>query len=380
MVQPQTQVAGWIDQPSAFQSMLADLLNQPVIAVDTESNSLFAYQEQVCLIQFSTGEADYLVDPLALEDLSGLGEVFADSRIEKVFHAAEYDLICLTRDFGFNFTNLFDTMIAGRTLGREAVGLSSMLEAEFGITLDKRCQRADWSQRPLPQRLQEYARLDTHYLIPLRELLESALKNSGKWELAQEDFRRMHRVNLPVAGDVASQCWRAARNHYLSPLQTAVLKALCEYRDQQAQRANLPLFKVFSDQALVQVALVMPEKISDFNQIEGVSPRILHRHSRELLKIVNQTHIITPLQRTSSRRPSEEYSLRLEALRNWRKKAGEALGIGSDVVLPKDLLEGIAAVNPRSPQELEDLMREVPWRFERFGSQIFGVLNQGDQA
>ena len=99
--------------------MVRDLQRHSLLAVDTESNSLYVYREQVCLLQFSTGETDYLVDALSSMDLSILGPVFADEGIEKVFHAAEYDVICLKRDFGFEFANIFDTMHAARILGQE---------------------------------------------------------------------------------------------------------------------------------------------------------------------------------------------------------------------------------------------------------------------
>ena len=155
------------------------LTRQPVVAVDTESNSLYAYREQVCLIQFSTPREDYLVDPLAIRDLSLLGPLFADPKIEKIFHAAEYDLICLERDFEFRFANLFDTMMAARILGREELGLGALLEQEFGVVLDKRYQRANWGQRPLPADLLAYARLDTHYLIQLRQRLHDELSWQG---------------------------------------------------------------------------------------------------------------------------------------------------------------------------------------------------------
>ncbi len=116
-----------ITRPGPLKDLAADLSRQSLVAVDTESNSLHAYREQVCLIQFSTEETDYLVDPLALDDLSSLGPIFANPDIEKIFHAAEYDLICLKRDFGFQFANLFDTMVAASILGkaRNRIGLRS---------------------------------------------------------------------------------------------------------------------------------------------------------------------------------------------------------------------------------------------------------------
>src|SRR5512133_1809833 len=125
----------WVNREPAFRQMVEKLAGFPSLSVDTESNSLHAYQEQVCLIQFSTADVDYLVDPLALPDLSLLGPILANPQIEKIFHAAEYDLICLRRDFNFQFANIFDTMVAARVLGRPAVGLGSLLEAEFGISV-----------------------------------------------------------------------------------------------------------------------------------------------------------------------------------------------------------------------------------------------------
>ena len=131
--------------------MVEDLAAQPRVAVDTESNSLHAFREQVCLLQFSSNKEDYLVDPLALRDLSLLAPIFANPKIEKVFHAAEYDLICLRRDFNFSFANLFDTMQAARVLGYPAVGLDRLLGDKFGIKMDKRHQKANWAARPLTQ-------------------------------------------------------------------------------------------------------------------------------------------------------------------------------------------------------------------------------------
>ena len=180
-----------VTRAEVLRRMVENFRRVSILAVDTESNSLYAYQERVCLIQFSIPGADYLVDPLALEDLSPLAPLFKFPGIEKIFHAAEYDLICLKRDFGFEFENLFDTMLAARMLGREAIGLGAMLQAEFGVKLNKRYQRANWGQRPLPPDQLDYARLDTHYLIPLRSRLKAALESNGLWQLAKEDFRRL---------------------------------------------------------------------------------------------------------------------------------------------------------------------------------------------
>ncbi len=168
-----------IQSSSQLNHLVDELTCQSRIAVDTESNSLHAYRERVCLIQFSTAETDYLVDPLTLENLDILGPIFSDPEIEKVFHAAEYDLICLRRDYGFEFANLFDTMQAGRILGRKQAGLDRLIEEKFNLKVNKRFQKADWGARPLSPDLMLYARLDTHFLLPLRDLLKTELEEKG---------------------------------------------------------------------------------------------------------------------------------------------------------------------------------------------------------
>ena len=184
------------------------LLSFPTVAVDTESNSLFAYREQVCLIQFSTPDADYLVDPLSIGNISPLDEVFASKETEKIFHAAEYDLLTMTRDFEFKFCSLFDTMLAARIAGRKKIGLGTLLEEEFGVQVEKKYQRADWGKRPLPSEMQLYARLDTHYLIRLRNILDQALVKVGRRELAQDDFVRLCQVNGTVPEPQGVDVWR----------------------------------------------------------------------------------------------------------------------------------------------------------------------------
>jgi ribonuclease D len=371
-----------ITRPAALQRLADTLLRQDVVAVDTESNSLYVYREQVCLVQFSTLEADYLVDPLALGDLSVLGELFSNPGIEKVFHAAEYDLICLRRDFGFEFANLFDTMLAARILGREAVGLGSMLEQTFGVQLDKRHQRADWGQRPLPLHLLSYARLDTHYLIELRNNLETELRQKELWELALEDFRRMGSLKTieddgrAPQEDVEVSCWRVSGAHDLTPQQAAILLELCRYRDQMARQHNRPLFKIINDYTLIAIATQAPKSLDELGRLPGMSRGQVRRHGNALLQAVQRGLHAAPIYPPRSPRPDEQFSERLEGLRRWRKAAALEMGVPSDIVLPRDLLITLAESNPRQPESLAEALSDTPWRRERFGEQILQVLRK----
>lgn len=363
-----------ITRPAALKNLSSLLLQEPVVAVDTESNSLHAYREQVCLLQFSTPSSDYLIDPLALKDLSPLGELFNNPGIQKVFHAADYDLLCLKRDFGFEFANLFDTMIAARTLGRPAVGLGAILAEEFGIQLDKRHQRANWGQRPLPTYLLDYARLDTHYLISLRDRLWSELQHQGVAALAQEDFTRICRVNGSLVEERDVDCWRVRGASDLTPQQAAVLYELCHYRDQAARTMNRPWFKVLNDQTLIEIVQILPRDLAALRQISGMSEGQVRRHGHGLLDAVQRGLHAGPRYPPRNPRPDEDYLKRLEALRAWRKQTAQELGVTSDVILPRDILCELAEKNPRRSEELTSILQEVPWRREHFGDQILAVL------
>lgn len=364
-----------ITHPRELHALAVSLAQEPVVAVDTESNSLYVYKERVCLLQFSTPTQDYLVDPLALDDLSSLAPVFASPQILKIFHAAEYDLVCLRRDYGFQFANLFDTMEAARILGWKQFGLGSILEAEFGVKMDKKYQRANWGERPLNPQLMNYARLDTRYLIPLRERLEAALHTAGRWELAQEDFQR---ACLPPAAAPAPNdelmFYRISGVHDLAPREVAVLQALCLYRDEMAQILDRPWFKVIGDSTLVTIAQIQPRSIIDLRQVEGMTPGQIHRYSQGLLDAVRRGLKAPPIKVSRTPRPENSYLERVEAIRNWRKQAGAAMGVESGVILPRDIMYAIIDENPRDLETLQRLMQQVPWRFQNFGEHILRVL------
>ena len=360
----------------ALEDLAAHLSQEPVLAVDTESNSLYAYQEQVCLIQFSTTGADFLVDPLAIKDLSALAPVFASPAVEKVFHAAEYDILTMKRDFGFEFACLFDTMVAARVLGWKNIGLGSILDEQFGVRLNKRLQRANWGRRPLPMDMLAYARLDTHYLIPLRDRLQADLEASGRWDLAAEDFERLRFVNGRGAEDAADTCWRISGAYDLSPQRAAVLQQLCLYRDKVARSMDRPLFKVINDRTLLAIAESTPANIRELRQLPGMTNGQVNRHGEALLEAVARGLRSEPVYPPRSPRPDDEYLDRVEALRYWRKTAARQMGVSSDVVLPRDLLYAIASRNPRTQRDLEGILEQVPWRLERFGEQILEVLDR----
>ncbi|OEU62810.1 MAG: 3'-5' exonuclease, partial [Desulfuromonadales bacterium C00003094] len=250
---------------SALAEFAAQLHREPVFAVDLEADSLHSYQDKVCLLQFSTATATVLVDPLAIGDLSSLKAVLADEAVRKVFHAADYDIRCLYRDFGIEINGLFDTMTACQFLGEDKVGLADILNKYFGVKLDKRYQRADWSKRPLEEGMVHYAAEDTRHLLQLTEQLEAQLVAKGRLAWAKEEFALLEQVRHNSTGGPLFLRFKKA--NLLERRQLAVLEELLQWRNGEAQRRNCPPFKVLNNAPLLEVARAMPANMSALSRV-----------------------------------------------------------------------------------------------------------------
>jgi ribonuclease D len=363
----------WVHTPELLEKMIRDLASQTCVAVDTESNSLHAYREQVCLLQFSTDKTDYLVDPLALKSLDVLAPLFSNPNVEKIFHAAEYDLICLRRDFGFTFANLFDTMHAARVLGYPAVGLDKLLGDKFGVKMDKRHQKADWAKRPLTKDQIHYARLDTHYLFDLRNALEHELREKERIDFALEDFQRACKVDdvkLRVNGD----SWeRFSGRKDLSLRELTIVAHLCKWRDGEAEKLNRPPYKVMMDDMFVTLAKNPPEKKVDLSAV-GLTEKQIRLWGDMILEAVRFGARSQLVERKQVERKNDAVLRRVEKLKAWRKDMGGKMKVESDIILPKMYLMTLAEDPPGTLDELRRVMKDSPSRFEKFGMQILKAL------
>ncbi len=353
--------------------MVDDLAAQSRVAVDTESNSLHAFREQVCLLQFSSLKADYLVDPLALRDLSLLAPVFANPKIEKIFHAAEYDLICLRRDFNFSFANLFDTMQAARILGYPAVGLDRLLGDKFDIKMDKRHQKANWAARPLTQDQIHYARLDTHYLFNLRDALEQELRERERLEFALEDFYRACLSDEQKQRTNGASWERFAGRKDLSLRELTVISYLCKWRDKEAEKLNRPPYKVVMDDVFVALAKNLPEQKVDLSAA-GLSEKQIKLWGDQVMSAIKHGAEAPLVERKQPERKNDAVLRRLEKLKAWRKSVGLEMKVESDIILPKPYLGLLSENPPKSLDELRDLMKDTPSRVDKFGVQILKTL------
>lgn len=369
-----------VDAAPMFDKMLNALALEPVIALDTESDSLYRYFHKVCLVQISTPAADYLVDSLRLRDLAPLGEILARSTIEKVFHAAENDILMLKRDFGFAFARVFDTMLAARILGWPQVGLAALLEQHFGVVLDKRAQLTDWGQRPLSPSQLSYARLDSHYLLELRELLMRELRARGRWREAQEAFSSLPEIQYTEKPFDPEGFWRMKGARDLRPVELAVLRELYLWRNEQSRTLDRPPFKVLGDDALILLSQKQPQRLADL----PLRPHQAERWGKAVLGAIARGRTTPPpaqpgRSQNGNGRPDPTVLARFERLRAWRTQRAADRGVDADIVLTNEALMGIARAAPANLEALAALGIMGDWKCEEYGADVLRTLAP-DQA
>ncbi len=367
----------YIDDTETLRWLAVELANEPLLAFDTEANSMHAYRERVCLVQISTREDDYIVDPFPIEDMSPLGVLLANPNIEILFHAAEYDLINLDRDYGFKLKNLFDTMIAARVAGYEHIGLANMLKHYFGIEPDKSHQQADWGARPIPLAQLKYAQMDTHFLPELRDRLRADLIDMDRWEEAQELFRDGEAVTDVDRSFDPDGFWRIGRPNQVRGREMAVLRELYLVREALAQEADVPPHKILNNRVLVTLSKAQPRTQRDLSKIRGVSRGRLNQYGVQIIEAVKRGKVADlPEPPPLPTPPSPEVTERFSALQQWRKNRGIERGVHSDVVMPKGVLWQLAKDYPRTLADLEGIPGLGPWRRATYGQEMLDVLNE----
>lgn len=391
-----------VDDPLGLKTMLLHLRKQSVIAVDTESDSLFSYYAKVCLIQISAyarpedanhvapqngsvrGESspeivDYLFDPLAFEHIDELNELFADPDLEIIMHAAYNDILTLQREYETEFRNIFDTQLTARILGWERTGLARILEEQFGVISDKRMQRTDWGQRPLEKRQTHYAQLDTHYLLALRKIQLDQLAQANRLEEANEAFKALEDINYHDRPTPERTFWQMKASRDVPLERTAVLEALWNWREKTAQKMDRPPFKVVNDSVLIQMAIKCPKSSDALNSIKGLSPHQRRRFGKALLRAIDRGLTLPqPTPPVQKQRPdyvlNENVMNRYEALREWRTKRARKRGVDPDIVFSNDILLAVAKEAPQSIAALDGISEIGPWKAKTYGAELIDVV------
>jgi len=354
----------WIDRQDVLDATLARVGGHDQIAVDTEADSLHSYFDKVCLIQISLPDEDLVVDPLVRIDLSKFGRILADPDVTKVFHGGDYDLRILHRDFNFTVRNLIDTSICAQLLGYEGLGLAALLERHFGVKLNKVHQRADWSIRPLPQDMLEYAAMDTHYLIALAAKLRDELHALGRWTWALEEFARLESVRFREVED-EEEAWRKTKNiGALDRRGLAIVRELHGWRDARARKADRPPFKVLGNDTILEIAKEKPASVRDLTQLESVSRYHGERYGRDLASLVKKAMEIPEADLPERNEPKpwirdKQLEARINRLKAVRDRHARELKIDGSVLAARHILAAIATAGNLDVPAMREWQKNV---------------------
>ncbi len=368
-----------VDTFEDLQRVAEGFETQRSVAVDLEADSMYHFQERVCLIQMASRNLSVVIDPLKIGDLSPLRSVFENPRIQKIFHGADYDVRSLYRDFSFNINQMFDTQVACRFLGIRQTGLDAVLQERFGIRLDKKYQKKDWSRRPLPPEMIEYAAKDVLYLHPLSKILQAELKEKNRLSWVQEECQSLSHVR-PAENGGAPLFLRFKGAGRLNRRHLAILEALLQFRRHIAETLDRPLFKVIGNHALMRIAVEKPASLKDLEDSRALSPGQFRMYGRGIVEAVCRALTAPDAElpvypRTKTAPVSPEIALRVKALKSRIENLAESLKLDASVLCPRALIGTIATANPVNIRSLKALPDLKNWQRKTFGHEIVTVLN-----
>jgi ribonuclease D len=369
-----------IDKAVDLEKLIRSVEKETAVAVDLEADSMYHYQEKVCLIQIATEKISVVIDPLAIKDLSPLKPFFSNPDIQKIFHGADYDIRSLYRDFKIRINNLFDTELASRFLGIKETGLQAVLKTFFDVNVDKKYQKKDWSKRPLPKEMMAYASKDVMYLLPLARKLIHKLKKIDRMTWVFEECEDLSKVR-PALSNEAPLFMKFKGAGRLKSRSLAVLEALLQFRKRVAEKKDRPFFKIIGNESMMKIATARPVTLRRLENTKALSNRQISMYGSDLIKVVAKT-----LKRPESELPVFPFPkppvlpngvpAKIKALKSWRASKASALDIDPGMLCNNALITAIAVKNPGDVKSLEAVKEMKNWQKQAFGTEIIRVLKK----
>jgi ribonuclease D len=353
---------------------------EKMVGVDLEADSMFHYKEKVCLLQMAGNGENVVIDPLEVNDLSSLAHLFKNRNVCKVLHGSDYDVRCLYRDFSIEINNLFDTQLASMFLGEQETSLGAVVNRRFGVVMDKRYQKKDWSRRPLPVGMIQYAASDAVHLIPLARMLMKELEAKNRLEWVKEECRLLAGVR-PMGNGEEPLFLRFRGAGRLQRRNLAILEELLQYRRKLALKKDRPLFKVFSNKSLLTIATEMADTPQALEKAGCLSAKQIRIYGKTIAEVVKQAKAI-PANKLPvyprKRRPtvSPKVPDRIKAIKAWRDRLATELELDPALLFNKALMTAIAVKKPAGIRQLREVDGIRKWQVKDFGKEILKVLTE----
>jgi ribonuclease D len=371
-------VATYLDTDAVVEPWLASIRKTAILALDTEGASFHRFVDRIYLLQLSTRDAHAIIDPLPITKPHGLGAILEDPKIEIVFHDADYDLRLLRQDYGWQIRNVFDTRIAAQLLGIKAFGLAALLERGFGLKLDKKHQRADWSMRPLTADMLDYAAQDTMHLLGLRDQLKDELEQKGRLSWAREEFERLEAIAW-AQDDSGNGFLKVKGARDLTRRELAIFRELVQWRDATALKLDRATFRVVSNEVLFDAVRALPTSKDALSKIKGMPRGILERSGEEILEAIARGQAVPesdlprfPKSARWDRDP--DFDHKVGALKTVRDAAAVRLDLDPGVLCSRDRMETVARLLPREVAALEAIPEFRKWQIAELGEGFVKAL------
>lgn len=366
-----------IETPLALQELVHQLTDAPCVAVDTEFVWERTFYARLGLIQLGTQEGTcFLIDTVALPDLSLLGKVFADPRIEKILHDAPQDLMILRRATGAIPQNIFDTRLAAGFAGLSSeISLQNLLASLIDIQLPKGHTRTDWMARPLSADQLDYAADDVRYLPRIATLLREAARAAGVESWLNEELKLLNEPALTEERSPLDAYRRIRAASRLGPRNLAVLRELAAWREQEAKTVDLPRQHVAEDSELLSIANVLPTQPADFEKCRDLGRRTEQRYSEPLLAAVQRGLALSESEYPSLPTIPDERKVgkeRITAAAESIRKTAEAKRVDTRLVSTKNDILMLLHEGRQALPENHRLLRG--WRAELLGASLASLL------
>ena len=367
-----------IETDQALQEKASQWALEKVLAVDLEGDSLHSYKEKICLIQVTDSKQDYIIDPLKINDLFPFLNLLENASILKVMHGADFDIVSLKRDYNITIQNVFDTLIAAQFLGYPKFSLSNLVLEHFGFELEKEYQKHDWSARPLYEEHLNYARGDTHFLISLYEILGRKLLRSSFQDAVLEECVLLTQKEWNGKKNDGADFLRMKRISNFKVKQLRVLRKLYNWREELAEKADVPSFKIFGHVPLVLLASYMPEDKNDLIEVLGKTYGfITERYGSKILKLIQEgiadKEPLPKLPKKKKVKPHGQVANITAQIRQWREgKQNE--GLLPIYLLSNQQIKELALSFPKTREELEASVGIREWQKKRYISDLLAIL------
>ncbi len=313
-----------------------------ILGIDIEcENNLHHYDVQIALVQISSREKHWIVDIISIDDFSPVKEMLENTQILKIFHDVNFDFEILNYQFGCRPRNVFDTEIAAVLLGKEEIGLGSILNNYFNVKKEKRFQKADWTKRPLSKEMLSYAINDTTYLVNLYEVLVKELKEKNRFSWIEEE---MHAIEKRKFSHRKNDVFSLKGLKNMTNGERAILKRLYVLRDNLAKKVDRPVHYIINSKKLVELAIEPPKTIGVWKSLKQVHPIVKANAEKFFFEVKKSIKETLPMpQKPKGKRFSISQRRHLEILIEMRDKVAKKINIKPHMIMNKEQMQDVVA-------------------------------------